>query len=178
MGSLTWPRTSGAKHRTAIPVPRCSVRGTPLGNAQAAQGVLEGFSAARTTIVHLPAEVPAIQQEPYDRPTIAIDWTGRPGYAVMPKNALTADNRRTIRWTEVYMGPLTFQILDRAAFHSTLEVLRQIHHTAVAVCISDHIRHMRAHSPWSVCGELVRDTWPLILVLVCRRRHNDVATFS
>ena len=29
--SLTWPRTCRAKHRTAIPVPISSVRGTPLG---------------------------------------------------------------------------------------------------------------------------------------------------
>ena len=68
-------------------------------------------------------------------PRIAIDWTSRPGYAVMPKDAVTPDKRRTIRWTDVYMGPITFQILDRAAFHSTIDVLREIHTTAAAVCL-------------------------------------------
>jgi hypothetical protein len=76
------------------------------------------------------------------------------------------------------MGPVTFQVLDQAGCLGAVALLRTAHRTGIKVCISDHIRHMRAHSPWSVCGELVRDTWPLILVLVCRRRHNDVATFS
>ena len=43
--------------------------------------------------------------------------------------------RGRYRWTDVYMGPITFQILDRAAFHSTIDVLREIHTTAVAVCL-------------------------------------------
>ena len=32
------------------------------------------------------------------------------------------------------MGPVTFQILDRAAFHSAVEVPQLAHDTAVAVC--------------------------------------------
>jgi hypothetical protein len=36
------------------------------------------------------------------------------------------------------MGPLTFQILDRAAFHSAVDVLRLAHRTAVAVCLDGH----------------------------------------
>ncbi len=87
-------------------------------NAQAAQGVLEGLSAARPTLVHLPAEVQPGAQEPYDQPAIAIDWTRRPGYAVMAKNTVLPDRSRTVHWTDIYMGPITFQILDRAAFHS------------------------------------------------------------
>ena len=108
---------------------------TPYENAKAAQGVLEGFSAARPTLPNLPAEVSPGRTGPYDRPTIAIDWTSRPSYAVMPKDAVTPDKRRTIHWTDVYMAPITFQILDRAALHSTIDVLREIHTTAVAVCL-------------------------------------------
>ena len=74
-------------------------------NAKAAQGVLEGFSAARPTLPNLPAEVPPVERELYDRPTIAIDWTSRPGYAVMPKDAVTPDKRRTIHWTDATWGP-------------------------------------------------------------------------
>jgi hypothetical protein len=36
------------------------------------------------------------------------------------------------------MGPITFQILDRAAFHSTVDMLREVHLTTVAVFISVH----------------------------------------
>ncbi len=107
-------------------------------NAQAAQGVLEGISAAKSTLVYLPAEVGPGPQEPYERPTIAIDWNCRPPYAVTPRSAVTPDQRRTIRWSDCYLGQVTFQILDRAAFHSAVEVLRLAHRTATAVCIDGH----------------------------------------
>jgi hypothetical protein len=104
-------------------------------NAQAAQAVLEAVAAARATLTSLPAEVPPAPHEDYDQPAIAIDWTARTSYAVMPRTALSPDRRRTLRWTEVYLAPLTLQILDRAAFHSTLEVLQLAHNVAVAVCL-------------------------------------------
>ena len=37
--------------------------------------MLKGSLQQRPTLANLPAEVPPIQQEPYDRPTIAFDWT-------------------------------------------------------------------------------------------------------
>ena len=84
--------------------------------------------------MHLPAEVPPAQREDYDQPTIAIEWTRRPSYAVMPRSTMAPDKSRTLRWTDVYMGPVTFQVLDRAAFHSAVEVLQLAHNITVAVC--------------------------------------------
>ena len=95
-------------------------------NAQAAQGVLEGFSAARHSLAGVPADLAPRHQQPYDGPAIAVDWTRRPSYAITERDAL---------WVEVYMRPVTFQILDRAAFRSAVEVLRLAHKTAVAVCL-------------------------------------------
>ena len=85
------------------------------------------------------------QQEDYDRPTIAIEWTRRPPYAATARSTVSPDKRRTLRWTDVYMGPVTFQILDRAAFRSAVEVLQLAHNTAVAVCLS-----ARHHVEWEV----------------------------
>nr|WP_318276512.1 hypothetical protein [Mycobacterium eburneum] len=109
-------------------------------SAQAAQGVLEGIAAARHTLIYVPVDIGPAHQDPYDQPTIAVDWARRPGYAVMPRTAVTPDKRTTVKWTDVYMGPLTFQILDRAAFDGALEVLRLAHRTTVAVCLDGH-RH-------------------------------------
>jgi len=112
-------------------------------NAQAAQGVREAVAAARTTLVHLPADLgtPApSDDDAYDRPTIAIDWTQRPSYAVMTRSAVAPDQRRTIRWTDIYLGPVTLQILDRAAWHSSMELLKLAHQTATAVFLDGH-RH-------------------------------------
>jgi hypothetical protein len=102
--------------------------------AEAAQGVLEAISAARATLVYLPAEAAPTAYEPYDRPTIAIDWRARPAFAVTARSTLTADRRRTVYWTDIFLGPLTIQLLDRAAFHGTIEVLQLAHGIAVAVC--------------------------------------------
>jgi hypothetical protein len=105
-------------------------------NAQAAQGVLEGFSAARHSLTGVPADIAPRDQQPYDGPAIAVDWTRRPPYAVSSRQALTPDKRRTVHWVEVYMRPVTFQIVDLAAFRSATEVLRLAHKTAVAVFLS------------------------------------------
>ncbi|OKH62894.1 hypothetical protein EB74_15155 [Mycobacterium sp. SWH-M5] len=109
-------------------------------NAEAAQGVLEAVSAARATLMYVPADAPPLREDPYDQPTIAIEWKYRPRYAVLSRSSVSPDKRRTAKWTDVYMGPITLQILDRAAFHSAVELLRQAHRTAVAVCPDGH-RH-------------------------------------
>ena len=103
-------------------------------NAEAIAGVLEAFSAARATLMYLPANAPAAPREPYDQPSICIDWTRRPSYAVATRSALTPDRRHTLRWTDVYATPVTFQILDRTAFHTGVEVLGQAHAIAARVC--------------------------------------------
>jgi hypothetical protein len=106
-------------------------------SASAAQGVLEGVSAARNTLMHIPAEMP-VNPDPYGTPTIAVDWTSRPHYAAIPQNRVTDDQRRTLRWTEVHMGPITWQLLDRAAFHGLTTLLRDVHRTAGIVCLDGH----------------------------------------
>jgi hypothetical protein len=103
--------------------------------AEAAQGVLEAISTARATLMYLPADVAPAAPEPYDRPTIAIDWCRRPSFAVTARSTLTTDRRRTVHWTDIFLGPLTIQLIDRAAFHSTIEVLQLAHSVAVAVCL-------------------------------------------
>ncbi len=93
-------------------------------NTQAAQGVLEAFGAARQALAGLPDNLAPSDQQPYDGPAIGVDWTRRPPYAVTRREALTPDKRRTIRWVEVYMRPVTFQIVDLAAYRSAVEVLQ------------------------------------------------------
>jgi hypothetical protein len=104
-------------------------------NTQAAQGVLEAFSAARHSLAGLPADLAPRDQQPYDGPAIAVDWTRRPPYAITSRQAVTPDNRRTVHWVEVYMRPVTFQIVDLAAFRSATTVLQLAHKTAIAVCL-------------------------------------------
>lgn len=106
-------------------------------SAAAVQGVLEGISAAKATLLYMPQAMP-VTSDPYGQPTVAVDWTNRPSYAVVPQTRVAADKRVTLRWTDIHMGPITWQLLDRAAFHSLTDLLRDAHRTAVAVCLDGH----------------------------------------
>ena len=107
-------------------------------SADAAQGVLEGFVAARSLLIGLDntapiAPTPAAEVEAYGRPTVELTWIRRPGYAVVHHNAYSKTHQRTVHWVDLHMGPVTWQILDHVGFNGALEVLRNAHRTAVAV---------------------------------------------
>jgi hypothetical protein len=112
-------------------------------SAQAIQGVLEGFSAAREKMALLPRQIPAprpLVEDPFALPTVAIDWTRRPAYAVVDRQELSRDGSRQVRWLDLHMGPVTFQILDQAGCRSAVALLRTAHHAAILVFLDgpDH----------------------------------------
>lgn len=105
-------------------------------SAQACQGVLEGFSAARSAMTLIPRRIPTpppAAADPFALPTVAIDWTRRPAYAVVPRQELSRDRSRQLKWLDLHMGPVTFQILDQAGCAGAVELLRTAHRTAVQV---------------------------------------------
>jgi hypothetical protein len=66
--------------------------------------VLEGFATARSAMVLIPRRIPAPApgpEDPFALPTVAIDWTRRPAYAVVPRQELSRDRSRLIRWVSV-----------------------------------------------------------------------------
>ena len=102
-------------------------------SAQAIQGVLEGFSAARSAMALIPRQIPAptpAVADPFALPTVAIDWTRRPAYAVVPRQELSRDRSRQLRWLDLHMGPVTFQMLDQAGCLGAVALLRTAHRTA------------------------------------------------
>ncbi|MDQ1322089.1 MAG: hypothetical protein QG655_3334 [Actinomycetota bacterium] len=111
-------------------------------SAQACQGVLEGFSAARSAMALIPRHIPAspIASDPFARPAVAIDWMRRPAYAVVPRQELSRDRTRQLRWLDLHMGPVTFQILDQAGCVGAVELLTSAHRTAIQVFLDgpDH----------------------------------------
>lgn len=105
-------------------------------SAQAIQGVLEGFSVAREAMALIPRLFPAPPAEPSDPfalPTVAIDWMRRPAYAVVPRQELSRDRARQLRWLDLHMGPVTFQILDQAGCLGAVALLRTAHRTGIKV---------------------------------------------
>ncbi|KUH91780.1 hypothetical protein [Mycobacterium sp. IS-1556] len=105
-------------------------------SAQAVQGVLEGFCAARSAMALIPRQIPApgpAAAEPFAVPTVAIDWMRRPAYAVVPRQELSRDRSRQLRWLDLHMGPITFQVLDQAGAISTVDLLTTAHRTGVQI---------------------------------------------
>jgi hypothetical protein len=103
-------------------------------SAQAIQGVLEGFATARSVMAMIPRRIPAPvpgPAEPFALPTVAIDWTRRPAYAVVPRQELSRDHSRQLRWLDLHMGPVTFQVLDQAGCLGAVALLRTAHQTAI-----------------------------------------------
>jgi hypothetical protein len=111
--------------------------------ADTAQGLLEAFSAARAAMSAVPQEIPAAPpppQTPCALPTLAIDWTRRPTYAVLPQAGPNRIKTAIVHWVDLHTGPITWQIRDQIGLTSTLDLLTRAHRTAIAVCLDGH-RH-------------------------------------
>ena len=106
-----------------------------LYSCHAAQGLLEAFAAARGQMIHLPAQIPAPPGTPDSGANVvlSIEWTRRPAYAVVAQSALNKPKTAHVHWIDLYTGPLTWQIRDRAALLSMIDVLTRVHKTAIAV---------------------------------------------
>ena len=109
-------------------------------SANAAQGVLEGFAAAKSALIGVDNTSPIpprpeTAEQRFARPTISIDWTRRASYAAVPHQAYSDAARRKVCWVDLHMGPITWQIFDHVGYHSAIEALRTAHRTAVGVCL-------------------------------------------
>ena len=108
-----------------------------IWSCQAAQGLLEAFSAARAAMARVPREIPPPAtplDEPFAPTTLAVDWTRRPTYAVVPQSGPSKSGGNILNWVDLYTGPLTWRIRDHAGLRSTIELLAKAHKTAIAVC--------------------------------------------
>ncbi|MDA2893374.1 hypothetical protein PDG61_20840 [Mycolicibacterium sp. BiH015] len=113
-------------------------------SAAAVQGLLEAFAAARGASTRIPRRIAApntaAAPEPFARTTLAVEWTRRPAYCVVPQTGTTKAGATAVHWIDLHCGPLTFQIRDHIALTSTLLLLTRTHKTATAVFL-DGARH-------------------------------------
>jgi hypothetical protein len=105
-------------------------------SAAAAQGLLEGFAAAHQAVARIPREIPppaTVSAPQFARPIVAMEFTYRPTYVVVPQSGRARSGDRTIHWVDLHTGPITWQIRDQAGLRSATELLAHVHTTAVAV---------------------------------------------
>jgi hypothetical protein len=109
-----------------------------LYNCQSAQGLLEAFVAARGQMIHVSAEIPtgaSHADEPAGTAVLAIEWTRPPAYAVVTQSALNKLKTATVHWVDVYTGPITWQLRDRSAILSMIDLLHRVHQISIAVFV-------------------------------------------
>ncbi|QIS08831.1 hypothetical protein [Nocardia arthritidis] len=105
--------------------------------ANAAQGVLEGFAAVRAHLIGLEYAAPIPSDgadHEYGQSAVMLTWERRTPYAVVRRDAYSKVHQRTVRWIDLHMGPVTWQIVDRTGYNSVISILKDAHRTAVAVC--------------------------------------------
>jgi hypothetical protein len=85
--------------------------------------------------------------EPSVRTTLAIDWTRRPAYCVLPQAGPNKTGNAVIHWLDLHCGPITFQIRDQAGLRAAVDLFTRVHTTAVAVCLDgpDHAADPTTH---------------------------------
>ncbi|KUI34192.1 hypothetical protein [Mycobacterium sp. GA-2829] len=127
-------------------------------SAAAAQGLFEAFVAARQAAVRVPRELPAVGTPEcrFARPIVAMEWTYRPTYAVVPQSGRTRTGNQVMHWVDLHTGPITWQIRDRVGLVSAIETLAQVHRTAVGIFLdgaehaqdpaADDYPHTRQHA--------------------------------
>lgn len=104
-------------------------------SAAAVHKILEGFAAVRPALMGVDNTTAPITVRGADFAlnTMSITWIYPPTYAIVRGNRYSKDQRRTIYWVDVHMGPITWRIADHTGYHSLIEGLRNAHRTAVGV---------------------------------------------
>lgn len=109
-------------------------------SANAAQGVLEGFAAARGHMLNVPRLAPPTGRNDvgYASPLIQLTWARRTPYAAVHRDMYSETQRRTLNWVELHMGPVMWQIVDREGYDNSIAILRDAHRTAAEVCLDGY----------------------------------------
>ncbi|WP_052063008.1 hypothetical protein [Rhodococcoides fascians] len=104
-------------------------------SAAAVHAFIAGLADARTFIARIDnqAPQPGGPGDDYARAAMSVVWIAPPETAVAPREQYVPARRRTMRWVEVHMGPVTWRIIDRLGYVTMLDELRKIHRMAVAI---------------------------------------------
>lgn len=104
-------------------------------SAAAVAGFFAGFADARHLIgqVDNQAPRPGGPGDHFGRVAMSVVWLAAPECAAVKQERYIPARRRTMRWVEVHMGPVTWRIIDRVGYMTMIEELRTVHRTAIAV---------------------------------------------
>ena len=69
-------------------------------------------------------------------------WLDSPEHTAVPHHRYSSEQRRTIHWVDLHMGPVTWRITDRIGYDTLMAELRRVHRAAVGVFL-DGSRYRR-----------------------------------
>lgn len=87
-------------------------------------------------MIHVPGQIPLPRTEPQEieaRIALSVEWTRRPAYAAVAQSRMNKLKTAHVHWIDLYTGPLTWQIRDKAGLLSMIELLTRVHKTAIAI---------------------------------------------
>lgn len=104
-------------------------------SAEAVCDVIAGFATVRSALVGADGHAPYPQQPgaEFGAPAISILWLGGPEHTVIPGARYIPEQRRTVHWVDLHMGPITWRVTDRVGYDTLMDELRRVHRAAVGV---------------------------------------------
>ncbi|OZD85309.1 hypothetical protein CH260_20400 [Rhodococcus sp. 05-2256-B2] len=106
-------------------------------SAEAVCDLIAGFASARSSLVGVDGHAPHPAQPgtQFGAAAISVVWLGGPEHSVVAHSRYVPEQRRTVHWADLHMGPITWRITDRVGYDTLMEELRRVHRTAVGVFV-------------------------------------------
>lgn len=104
-------------------------------SAEAVCDVIAAFASVRAALVGADGHAPSPAQpgDGFGAAAISILWLGGPEHSAVPQSRYVPEQRRTVHWVDLHMGPITWRIVDRVGYDTVMEEFRRVHRTAVGV---------------------------------------------
>lgn len=113
-------------------------------SAETVSAVITGFATVRAALAGADGQAPHPAQPgaEFGAAAISVLWLDSPEHTAVPYHRYSSEQRRTIHWVDLHMGPVTWRITDRIGYDTLMAELRRVHRAAVGVFL-DGSRYRR-----------------------------------
>ncbi|OZD13002.1 hypothetical protein CH253_18215 [Rhodococcus sp. 06-156-3C] len=104
-------------------------------SAETVSAVITGFATVRAALGGADGQTPDPAQPgaEFGAAAVSVLWLGSPEHTAVPHHRYSPEQRRTIHWVDLHMGPVTWRITDRVGYDTLMAELRRVHRAAVGV---------------------------------------------
>ncbi|RRQ26226.1 hypothetical protein DK926_19740 [Rhodococcus sp. Eu-32] len=104
-------------------------------SAEVVHDVIAAFATVRAALTGADGHAPKPMQPggEYGAAALSVLWLASPEHAAVPQRRYIPEQRRTMHWVDLHLGPITWRITDRIGYDTLMEEFRRVHRTAVGV---------------------------------------------